>query len=63
MLSERHDRRKLKLGQLLDARKKEIDDHDSGRRRLNSEVRIYERYDRGSHGYIFANILFFFQPT
>lgn len=40
MLSERHDRRKLKLGQLLDARKKELDDHNSGRRRLNDEVRV-----------------------
>mmetsp|Transcript_3568 Transcript_3568/g.6541 ORF Transcript_3568/g.6541 Transcript_3568/m.6541 type:complete len:89 (+) Transcript_3568:240-506(+) len=37
MLSNRHDRRMLKLGELLAARKKEIDDHNSGRRRLNSE--------------------------
>eukprot|EP00544_Gedaniella_sp_CCMP2646_P010091 CAMPEP_0202505388 /NCGR_PEP_ID=MMETSP1361-20130828/47153_1 /ASSEMBLY_ACC=CAM_ASM_000849 /TAXON_ID=210615 /ORGANISM="Staurosira complex sp., Strain CCMP2646" /LENGTH=129 /DNA_ID=CAMNT_0049139121 /DNA_START=133 /DNA_END=522 /DNA_ORIENTATION=- len=37
MLSNRHDRRMLKLGELLSARKKEIDDHNSGRRRLNSE--------------------------
>ena len=45
MLSDRHDRRMLKLGELLTARKKEIDDHNSGQRRLNSEVRIHFKND------------------
>lgn len=39
MLSERHDRRMLKLGQLLDSRKAQIEEHNAGRRRLDSEVR------------------------
>ena len=38
MLSMRHDRRMLKLGQLLETRQAQIEDHDSGRRRLSSEV-------------------------
>ena len=39
MLSERHDRRMLKLGELLETRKTQLDDHNSGRRRLSSGVR------------------------
>jgi hypothetical protein len=39
MLSDRHDRRTLKLGEMLTERKEQLKDHNAGRRRLSGEVR------------------------
>jgi hypothetical protein len=39
MLSDRHDRRMLKLGEMLEDRKTQLEDHNAGRRRLSGEVR------------------------
>lgn len=40
MLADRHGRRMTKLEEMLDERKTQLEDHNSGRRRLNSEVRL-----------------------
>lgn len=38
MLADRHGRRMKKLEEMLDERKTQVQDHNSGHRRLNSEV-------------------------
>lgn len=51
MLSARHDRRLLKLREMLEDRKTQLDDHNAGRRLLSSEVRLANGYKIILHKY------------